>query len=543
MVFEFVKARFKSACLSLAVLLCSTEAISQSGIDSLLREVNGAIATKEIHVEAKLKRIQVLRNQLSSIPPSATSNQFNIYNKLFHEYKVFIYDSAFKYARKLSETAYRLKDPAMINYSKVKLCFILVSAGMYKETFDSLNTIDMKALPDSSKIDCYWLKGRAHFDLGMYDGDPYFNQMYIKTGLAYLDSALQICEPNTYQYFYISNYKDMTGGDLSKALADVNYLLGKFPLTLHQQAINNHHLGSMYLKKGESDKALAAYMVASIFDIKAAVKENAALNSVADLLYKKGDVKVAYGLIEEAMKDALYYGAKQRKIEIGSILPIIAAEELRSVESQRTAWLIYSSALTVLGVLVLVFVLIIVKQVKKLKAAEILITDANHNLHEINHQLREADKIKEEYIGYYFNINSDYIDKIEDVLKAIEQKLTAKKFDDIRFIVNNINLKREREELFVSFDKVFLKLFPDFVTIFNSYFKEEDRIVLKDHQLLNTELRIFALIRMGISDTEKIARILDYSVNTIYTYKTKVKSKSTLPNEEFEKRIMEIMTV
>ena len=543
MVFEFVKARFKSACLSLAVLLCSTEAISQSGIDSLLREVNGAIATKEIHVEAKLKRIQVLRNQLSSIPPSATSNQFNIYNKLFHEYKVFIYDSAFKYARKLSETAYRLKDPAMINYSKVKLCFILVSAGMYKETFDSLNTIDMKALPDSSKIDCYWLKGRAHFDLGMYDGDPYFNQMYIKTGLAYLDSALQICEPNTYQYFYISNYKDMTGGDLSKALADVNYLLGKFPLTLHQQAINNHHLGSMYLKKGESDKALAAYMVASIFDIRAAVKENAALNGVADLLYKKGDVKIAYGLIEEAMKDALYYGAKQRKIEIGSILPIIAAEELRSVESQRTAWLIYSSALTVLGVLVLVFVLIIVKQVKKLKAAEILITDANHNLHEINHQLREADKIKEEYIGYYFNINSDYIDKIEDVLKAIEQKLTAKKFDDIRFIVNNINLKREREELFVSFDKVFLKLFPDFVTIFNSYFKEEDRIVLKDHQLLNTELRIFALIRMGISDTEKIARILDYSVNTIYTYKTKVKSKSTLPNEEFEKRIMEIMTV
>jgi len=181
--------------------------------------------------------------------------------------------------------------------------------------------------------------------------------------------------------------------------------------------------------------------------------------------------------------------------------------------------------------------------VKKLKAAELLITHVNEDLQEINHKLREADKIKEEYIGYYFNINSDYIDKIEDVMKAIDQKLMTKKFDDIRFIVNNINLKREREELFVSFDKVFLKLFPDFVTIFNSYFKEEDRIVLKDNQLLNAELRIFALIRMGISDTEKIARVLDYSVNTIYTYKTKVKSKSVLPNEEFEKKIMEIKTV
>jgi tetratricopeptide (TPR) repeat protein len=520
-----------------------TQGLSQSVLDSLLQELNKAISNKEIYVQKKLDRIEVLKNQLHTKPEITTEEQFDLYNKLFHEYKVFIYDSAFKYARKLQETSYKLADPAKIGYSKVKLCFILVSSGMYKETFDSLKTINIQALPDSSKLDCYWLKARAHFDLGMYDGDPYYNQTYIKTGLLFLDSALQFCKPNTYQYFYISNYKDMTSGDIAKALAEVNYLLEKLPLTSHQRAINSHHLGSLYTVKGETDKALAAFMVASICDIQAAVKENAALNNVADLLYKKGDVKVSYGFIEEAMKDALYYGAKQRKIEIGSILPIIAAEELRSVESQRTAWLIYSSALTVLGILVLVFLVIIVRQVKKLKTAEVLITNANHNLQEINHQLREADKIKEEYIGYYFNINSDYIDKIEDVLKAIDQKLMARKFDDIRFIVNNINLKREREELFVSFDKVFLKLFPDFVTTFNSYFKEENRIVLKDNQLLNTELRIFALIRMGINDTEKIARILDYSVNTIYTYKTKVKSKSTLPNEEFEKKIMEIMTV
>ena len=537
--------KYWNSLLLLFILSITTvmQGLSQSNLDSLLRELNKAISNKEAQVQQKLNRIEVLKNQLHAIPEITTEEQFDLYNKLFHEYKVFIYDSAFKYARKLQETSYKLADPAKIGYSKVKLCFILVSSGMYKETFDSLKTINIKALPDSSKLDCYWLKARAHFDLGMYDGDPYYNQTYIKTGLNFLDSALQFCKPNTYQYFYISNYKDMTSGDIGKALAEVNYLLEKLPLTSHQRAINNHHLGSLYAVKGETDKALAAFIVASICDIKAAVKENAALNNVADLLYKKGDVKISYGFIEEAMKDALYYGAKQRKIEIGSILPIIAAEELRSVESQRRAWLIYSTALTVLGILVLVFLMIIVKQVKKLKTAEVLITNANHNLQEINHQLREADKIKEEYIGYYFNINSGYIDKIEDVLKAIDQKLMAKKFDDIRFIVNNINLKREREELFVSFDKVFLKLFPDFVTTFNSYFKEEDRIVLKDNQLLNTELRIFALIRMGISDTEKIARILDYSVNTIYTYKTKVKSKSTLPNEEFEKKIMEIMTV
>src|SRR3954470_24133511 len=108
------------------------------------------------------------------------------------------------------------------------------------------------------------------------------------------------------------------------------------------------------------------------------------------------------------------------------------------------------------------FGVIIFRQLRKLKLAESKITEANNNLQQTNQQLREANKIKEEYIGYYFNINSEYLDKIESFKKSIDQKLLARKYDDIRYIVNNINPKREREELYVSFDKVFLKLFPGF---------------------------------------------------------------------------------
>ncbi len=542
-VMNFILVNRKVFFSSFLLLLFALSSRSQPTVDSLLHALDHTIKIKDVYVQAKLGRIQKLHSQLAAIPHAQASAQFTVYNKLFHEYKVFIYDSAFKYYTQLFKVARKLNDPAKINYSKLKLCFILLSSGMYKETFDSLKTIRVAMLSDSSKIDYYLQAARAYFDLGTYNGDPYYYQKYTKRGLQFLDSALMYCKPNSYDYFYMSNYKHMTRGDIDNALIEVSYLLQKLPLTSHQRAINTHHLGNMYLRKGENDKALKAFLEAAICDIQAAVKENAALNSVANILYKKGDVKKAYQLIEEAMKDALDYGAHQRKIEIGSILPIIADGELRAVESERSVWLIYSTALTILGVLLIVFIVIIANQVKRLKLAEASITKANINLHEINHQLREADKIKEEYIGYYFNINSNYLNKIEDVLKAVDQKLSAKKFDDIRFILANINLKREREQLFVNFDKVFLKLFPDFVIIFNSYFKEEDRIVLKDNLLLNTELRIFALIRLGISDTEKIAKILDYSVNTIYTYKTKVKSKSLLPNEEFEKKIMEIITV
>jgi hypothetical protein len=125
----------------------------------------------------------------------------------------------------------------------------------------------------------------------------------------------------------------------------------------------------------------------------------------------------------------------------------------------------------------------------------------------------------------------------------MDLKLMTKKIEDLHFIVDSINIKKERDDLHNNFDRVFLNLFPDFVAVFNSCFKEEDQVVLKEDQLLNTELRIFALIRMGINDHEKIAKILDYSLTTIYSYKTRLRTKSILPNEEFDKKIMTIRAI
>jgi DNA-binding NarL/FixJ family response regulator len=132
---------------------------------------------------------------------------------------------------------------------------------------------------------------------------------------------------------------------------------------------------------------------------------------------------------------------------------------------------------------------------------------------------------------------------IEKFKRALEQKIAYRKWDDIIALVNNTNIKKEKEELLQNFDKVFLRLFPDFIHRFNALFRPEDQVQPKDNEFLNTDLRIFALIRMGIHETEKIARILEYSANTINTYKTKIKNRSIVPNEEFEQRIMEIKTV
>ena len=228
------------------------------------------------------------------------------------------------------------------------------------------------------------------------------------------------------------------------------------------------------------------------------------------------------------------------QVQVSSILSLIEGEKISAVESQRRQLILYSVIVTLLLVVLVILIVVIRRQVRQLKKAQQMITEAHEVQRQINGRLEEANKIKEEYIGYFFSLDSEFFVKLERLKKTLDQKIAERKWEDIRFIVNNIQIKKEKEELLKSFDMVFLRIFPDFVNRFNALFKEEDRIHLKENELLNIDLRIFALIRIGITDNEKIAQVLGYSVNTIYTYKTRIKNRSIVPNEEFEARIKSI---
>lgn len=525
------------------LLAIVSQAIAQVNNDSLIQVLRSELGQREVYVEKKRDRIENLMEELTQIQKKNTRQQFDLYNELYHEYKTFIYDSAFRYSSKLIETAYQLNDKSLIGYSRVKLGFILISSGMYNETFDSLNVVEVKYLTDSTRLDYYRLFCRAYADLALYNNDQYYSDKYERLDSLYLDSALQYCTRGSYQYYYFSEFKNLHWKNYEMTVKLIDTLVRTQKLSHAQLAVNYYDAGTAYRMMDDKQNAIRYTILASLCDIKAATKETAALHTLAWNLYEQGATENAYLFVKEALHDAEFYGARQRKIEISSMLPVIASAQLSSVDEQRKVWFNYSAGLTVLAILIVGFSIIIVRQLRKLKAAESVIRDANSNLQEINHKLLEADKIKEEYIGYYFSNNSNYIDKIESFRNSIDQKLQNRKVDDIKVLVNTINPHHEREELYFNFDKIFLKLFPDFVTIFNSYFDPEDRIVLKEGQLLNTELRIFALIRLGIHDAEKIARILGYSVNTIYAYKNRIKNKSRIANDIFERKIMEINSV
>ncbi|WP_419789122.1 DUF6377 domain-containing protein [Mucilaginibacter sp. X5P1] len=524
------------------------ECSAQSTVDSLLIELNTALANKDVYVARKQQAITKLNAVLSTA--KTQKEKYTACDLLYEQYKSFSYDSAYTYAKKLQESASVLKDPVLIASAKMKLAFTLLSSGLFKETLEQLNSINLKPLPVKDKVDYYFLKARSYFDLSDYNRSPDYTAIYNPKGIGCIDSALAICDPGTFNYLELKGLKDLRTGNYDDGKEVYISLLQMPEITPHDFAVNACCLSFIYSERGDHEKSLELLIKASISDIQSATKETVASYQLADYLYKKGDIKNAYVYIKQAMDDATFYGALHRQVKISSILPIIEAQWINQIEHQKKLLYMYSFIITLLVLFVVIFAVIIFRQLKKLRIADNLIKEANASLQEnnlaleeLNRNLSTANKIKNEYIGYYFNINSIYIEKLESFQKSIEKKLSSKRYEDAQHAVKSLNLENERHELFYTFDKVFLRLFPDFIKKFNALFNDGDEIHIPEGQLLSTEHRIFALIRMGIHDNDRIAKLLGYSVNTIYSYKNRIKNRSFIANDDFEQHIMQIEAV
>lgn len=517
-------------------LVCSGQQL-----DSLIEVLKREIEQEDVYVTRKIERIQLLQERLKI--SNSNSIAFDIYNGLYNEYKTFVNDSAFKYAHKLIQTSHKLDDESKIGYSHLKYGFALLSAGMFKETFDTLRAVNISVLPDTSLVEYYRLSARAYADVMIYNNNKYFTPQYRDYYLQHMDSALMHCQPEDYSYYYLTIVKNLHLKNYQKVLEIGKEMERKHKLTWPQYAVFHYDMSEAYLNLGNKDKGLEHLALSSISDIRGSVKETAAMYTLARLLYESGDSKNAYTFIRHALADAEFYGALQRQVEINSILPLIAADQLNSAEEQRKRWVIYSGGITLIVVLVIVFSFIIYRQLKTIKSAEVLIKQANNNLKEFNDKLVEANKIKEEYVGYYFNMTTDYVNRIDNLRKQIMNYLVNDKKKEALALLGKYNPTEERAKFVKDFDQVFLRLFPDFINQFNQLIDPADPFFPEHEGGLNPDLRIYALMRLGISDNKKISEILNFSVNTVYAYKTRVKNKSIVPGEEFIKRIMSIKSV
>ena len=421
--------------------------------DSLLSQLNEVLEKKDDFVKQKLDRIEKLNVKLTQ--SRDLEGKYIVYQSLFEEYKAFSYDSAYNYAKRLQQTAKLLNDPAKEAAAKMKLSFTLLSSGMFKETLETLNQINVKLFSDTDKIEYYFLKGRSYFDLSDFDRNADYSAIYNPKGIACIDSALALSKADSYDVLTLSGLKYLRAGNEEEGAKIYNTLLRRPGLTPHQYAVNACSLSYIYEVQGKQDESITLLIKAAIADIRSATKETVAIYKLANYLYQKGDLKNAYTYINQAMDEATFYGARHRQVTISNILPIIEAQRINAVEQQRRSLFIYSSIITILAIFVVGFAYIIFMQLKKLRIADNLIKAANTSLQEnnkileeLNRNLSTANKIKNEYIGYYFNINSVYIEKLESFQKSLDKKLSSKRYEDAQAAVKNLNLENERQQAF-----------------------------------------------------------------------------------------------
>ncbi|HZY35487.1 MAG TPA: DUF6377 domain-containing protein [Mucilaginibacter sp.] len=518
-------------------------AFSSGKTDSLLAVLKTELAKEKAYDNQKELRIVALKQQLATVQQNDYNTQYTLCSKLYEEYKVFQFDSAYVYTQKLINISQQTKNAAHLNESRIKVGFLLLSSGMFKETFECLNSVNTAVLDNENKLQYYSIKSRAFSDLAQYNNDKTYAPFDQSEAVKYIDSAIAIAKAGSFDRLYHLGNKQVITGDLQVPSVYYITLLAKYQLTEHQRAMVATGLSFFYSAPGQAGERTELMAIGAINDIRSSTKETLASFELGQQLYKEGNLKDAYTFIQNAMDNAQFYGARLRKIQIGAVLPIIANQQILVSENEKNRFLIYALSIGVIAIIVSLVSFIVFIQLRRVKDKERIIEEKNGLLEKINNKLEEDTHIKEEYIGYFFNVISGYILKLERLKRNVERKIATKKYEDILLSVNEINIKKERETLFYTFDHVFLKIFPNFISSFNSMFKKEDQIWPRDHEVLNTDLRIFALMRLGINDNETIANILEYSVNTIYVYKMRIKAKALVPGDQFDHKIMEIKAV
>lgn len=517
--------------------------ISAQNIDPVLDSLDRELANKKFYLKIKYDSIKVLKNNVQKFTlNNDTGNLYDQYILLFDQYRSFKYDSAYYYLELAKSKAYLLKDPELLSKTKNKEGFVLLSSGLFKEALDTLNSIDVKVLDPETKFEHYSVLARTYYDLADYNKDQRFNIHYIRKGNVYIEKALDFVEPDSHEYWTTESLKRMKQHDWKGAEFSFRYWINNYHLPQKYYGIATSSLGYIYSQRGFNEKAIEYLAYAAIADVRNATMETVALRNLANEIYKLGYIEKANTYVGLAMDDAIFYNARHRKIEISSILPIIEQAQLKKMESQNNRLEKIVFLLAILAVIFIIFLIIIFKQLRARNASRKEMAGSYLKLQEMNKRLSEADSIKQEYITYFIKATSGLINKMDQFQKNAIQKTVAKRYDDLINNLKQYNVKKEREDLFLQFDKIFLKLFPTFIQEYNALFPEAQRPDIKSGELLNTELRLFALYRLGIQDSNQIAAFLELSVATIYTYKTRIKAKSDF-KDNFEDKIMAIKSI
>lgn len=534
-------------CLNLILTLTVTGSTAKADVevspkDSVERELKKVLGRKIEFEKDKLLKIFEIKERLRL--RNAPSDRYQLLQNLYDEFKTYQIDSAIFYVNENKKIAQQLKDPILINEVDIQLAGLYSSAGRFIESNQILKGIPRQSLSSEQEADYY----RAYSDFYSHYGQSTNHYQYFTQSEVYRDSLLNVLPKDSKEYRINSATRALFGNNFDKAESELKQLLQEYKDPQHERAVIAYLLGLLYKNKGDQENEIYYLGQSAITDIKNTVKDNASMQSLALVYFERNEIDKAYLFIQQAMEDALFCNVRFRTIENSSFYPIInsAFQEKELANKNQLKTFLY--IISLMSILLLVAFIVLYMQMKRLKRTRRDLKTLNNELQglngqllKVNQDLQESNHIKEEYMAQFFELCSAYIDKLDNTRKGILKKLSNNQLDELNKELKSQDfIKTELDDLYHNFDVIFLNLYPSFIQEFNKLLKPEEQLTLKHDELLNSELRIFALIRLGISDSTKIARFLRYSLRTVYNYRVKVRNKVLGTKEDFDEQIKEI---
>lgn len=526
-------------------------------LDSILVQTGELASQKELKIAQLKKKLSNAAN---------FEEEFWVNKMLYDESFVFNADSAMKYVDRNIQIATELKKKDWQDEWLINRSFMFAATGLLKEAGEVLEKVDSTSLSNGLKLSYYYQRSYLYSHLGQYMGDQkQVNNKYYNEFENANKHMLALVRPKDPLYWWcVASCNELSPEDSLFSTLE-NVVLSSHHNT-RLDAMNAYGLSNMYKRIGDKEKTMIYLIYSAMADLRVCNRDIASLQELSSLLYDAGDIDRAYAYMNYCLKAALLYPNRVRIINISTELDKIYANYQQRDIRWRNSLQNYLYVVTFFSIILVLALIGLYRQTKKLRKSRTELDSANHslnqhvvelsqmhkqlalanqelqNLNELlrsaNQKLQESNDVKEEYIGYVFSICSNYISKLDEYRKNINRKLKTGQFEEARQLTDNSSLtQNELKDFYANFDAIFLRVYPDFVADLNSLLRPEEQILLKDASELNTEVRIYALVRLGINDSVKIADFLHCSPQTVYNHRLRMRNKAIIPKDKFAEAV------
>lgn len=534
----------------------------------LLYSLDSLLERQSIFVKGKEERIMLLKKQYRQVKD--VKERYAMNRMIYLEYRVYDADSALHYINKNIQLAKQTNNRTWEVISLLEQSFVLTSCGLLTEALKALNDIRPEELPQNLRSEYFGRLCTLYSRLRDYSSEnSHLSKHYNKLQKAFRDSVFLTATPDELRYWNCRVWLYLGTPQIESVKKALEHNKQTLPNDNRKYSIATYNLSAIYRSENNESKYLENLILSAMADIRCVNGDIGSLQEVAEYLFKYGEIDRAYNYIAYCSQKAMFFHNRVRIVKMSNLQNQIykAYQERNRTQQKRL-----QASLMAVSLLFLVLIgafLFIRKQMYRVKEANMKLDNTNQKLSvnmealstahhqlentnkqlnelntqlkEVNAQLEESNHVKEEYIGYIFNICSNYISKLEDYRKNIQRKLKVGQIEEIKSLTASSSLAaNELKEFYQNFDKIFLRLYPNFVEDFNSLLLPEEQIELREGELLNTELRIHALIRLGITDSTKIAEFLHCSAQTIYNNRLRTRNKAIILKEEFTNAVRKI---